>query len=711
MHNPGPHSRPFRLRILTAACLAALSTAAMAPAAQAAPAAFTLQQVLSAPFPSGLTTATASGQAAWVSNKDGARNVWVASPGGSGYAAHAVTAYTADDGTDMGELSIDARGRLVAFTRGGSLEGGGPVNIMSAPDGPPPQEVFIAPTSGGAPRKLGPGHGAVISPDGAQVAFVADGRVFLSATAADAAPASQLIVDRGQASSLAWSRDGARLAFVSTRGDHSIVGVYDIAAKTVSWPAPSVDADQSPQWSPDGRRLAFIRLAAGTDHVFLAHRQDQPWSIWVADVATGLARAVWTSTPGPGSVFQSLQSDSNLLWTADDRLVFPWEKSGWQNLYAVPAAGGEARALTPGAFEVFDAAISSDRKRVVYSSNQGDIDHRHISEVTLAGGATRRLTTGATIEDYPRIAGDGGVFALHGDGRNAMRPVSLDSQSRMRDLAPGEIPASFPASKLVEPQQVVFTAADGLQVHGQLFLPPAGKASRGPAVLFFHGGPIRQMLLGWHPMDAYSFMYGMNQYLASEGYVVLSVNYRGGVGYGLNFREAPNFGAGGASELNDILGAALYLRGRPDVDAKHIGIWGGSYGGLMTALGLSRASDLLAAGVDYAGVHDWRALLPPTMPAATAQLAYDSSAMATIDNWRSPVLVVHADDDRNVPFSQTVELVQGLRKHGVEVEQVVIPDEVHDLLRHKSWLTLFDATDEYFGRKLMGQGAQAAERR
>jgi dipeptidyl aminopeptidase/acylaminoacyl peptidase len=208
-------------------------------------------------------------------------------------------------------------------------------------------------------------------------------------------------------------------------------------------------------------------------------------------------------------------------------------------------------------------------------------------------------------------------------------------------------------------------------------------------------------------MDAYSFMYAMNQYLADEGYVVLSVNYRGGIGYGLDFREATDFGPAGASELNDILGAALYLRSRSDVDPARIGIWGGSYGGLMTALGLSRASGLLAAGVDYAGVHDWRALLPPGpgLPPGAAQLAYDSSAMATIDKWRSPVLVVHADDDRNVPFAQTVELVTALRKQGVEVEQVILPDEIHDLLRHQSWLTLFGAADEFLDRHLMKRAA------
>ena len=148
------------------------------------------------------------------------------------------------------------------------------------------------------------------------------------------------------------------------------------------------------------------------------------------------------------------------------------------------------------------------------------------------------------------------------------------------------IPADFPGAKLVTPQQVIFSAADGMQIHGQLFLPAsASDGKKHPAIVFFHGGSRRQMLLGWHYMDYYSNAYGMNQYLASLGYIVLSVNYRSGIGYGLNFREALNYGAAGASEFNDVQGAGLYLRSRADVDGAKIGVWGGSYGGYLTGAG------------------------------------------------------------------------------------------------------------------------------
>ncbi len=672
---------------------------------------FTLEQVLSAPFPSDLTAAPQGGAVAWVYDAQGVRNVWVAdrAPDGS-FRSRPITAYAGDDGYDMGELSWDGAGRTVVYTRGGSLEGGGPVNIMSLAAGAPAQTLWAASVDGSAPRRIGPGHSAVVSPRGDVVAYLSDGQIWI-APLSGGAP-NQLIHDRGEDSTLVWSPDGRRLAFVSTRRDHSLVGVYDMASRSITWMQPGFDNDQAPEWSPDGGRIAFVRVPAGPPGFFLERRSGQPWSIWTADPTTGVGRRIWVADPGQGSVFHPVLSDRVLLWAAGDRLVFPWERSGWAHLYAMPATSGSAREMTPGAYEVFNTALSPDRTRIVYSANIAETDRWHLWEVAVSGGAPRALTQDASVEDYPALTSDGQVLALHGDARNPMRPVRVAGGAAI-DLAPGAIPADFPVKSLVEPEAVTFSAADGMPIHAQLFRPPASRAhAPGPALLFFHGGPARQMLLGWHPMDAYTFMYAMNQYLADEGYTVLSVNYRGGIGYGLNFREALNFGPGGASELNDILGGANYLRSRPDVDPKRIGIWGGSYGGLMTALGLSRASGLLAAGVDYAGVHDWRAMLPDLgradAPPGAAQRAFESSALATVDQWRSPVLVVHADDDRNVPFSQSVELVTALRKHGVEVEQLVIPDEIHDLLRERSWLALFGAADDFFARRLLTPARAAA---
>jgi dipeptidyl aminopeptidase/acylaminoacyl peptidase len=199
----------------------------------------------------------------------------------------------------------------------------------------------------------------------------------------------------------------------------------------------------------------------------------------------------------------------------------------------------------------------------------------------------------------------------------------------------------------------------------------------------------------------------MNQYLASKGYIVLSVNYRSGTGYGLKFREALNYGAGGNSEFNDVLAAGLFLQNHPNVEVTKIGLWGGSYGGYLTAMGLARASDMFAAGVDIHGVMNWNVIIKNFMPSYEAlehpdfaKLAYDSSPIAHVDTWRSPVLLIHGDDDRNVPFSESVDKIKALREEKVYYEQLVLPDEVHGFLLHQSWIDVYKATVDFFDRML-----------
>jgi dipeptidyl aminopeptidase/acylaminoacyl peptidase len=195
--------------------------------------------------------------------------------------------------------------------------------------------------------------------------------------------------------------------------------------------------------------------------------------------------------------------------------------------------------------------------------------------------------------------------------------------------------------------------------------------------------------------------------MASQGYVVLSVNYRSGIGYGERFREALHYGATGASEYNDVIGAGLYLRSRPDVDPSRIGLWGGSYGGYLTALGLARASDMFSVGVDLHGVHDWNLEIPTFTPSydpqkrqEVARIALESSPMASVGTWRSPVLLIQGDDDRNVPFSESVQMAEALRKQGVYFEQLIFPDEVHDFLMHTHWLAAYDAAEKFLNRYL-----------
>src|SRR6184192_3932155 len=682
-------------------------------AAQQSP--FTIEQVMGAPFPDELTAAPTGGAVAWVFNTRGARNIWVAAP--PDYAGRVVTAYAEDDGQEVGDLGWTPDTRAIVFVRGGSQNEKGeypnPHSLVAGVE----QAVWVVPVAGGSPRRIGEGHAPAVSPKGDHVALLRRGQVWW-ASLADTLPAEQLIHARGTARSLRWSPDGSKLAFVSDRGDHAFVAVYDVATKTLRFLDPSVDSDADPVWSPDGRRIAFLRNPAGADGLpFTPQRAGQPWSIRVADPASGAGRQVWTADTGRGSVFREIVAPNQIHWGAGERIVFPWEKDGWTHLYSVPADGGRATLLTPGAFEVEHVAASPDGATIVYSSNQDDIERRHIWRVAVAGGAPAALTRGTDLEWTPVVTGDGrGVAFIRAGTRTPPHPMVLLGSEPPRDLAPGAIPAAFPEAALVDPQPVLFPAADGMTIHAQLFLPRGVKpGERRPAVVFFHGGSRRQMLLGWHYFYYYRNAYALNEYLASRGYVVLSVNYRSGIAYGMEFREALHYGAQGASEFNDVLGAGLYLRNRPDVDPKRIGLWGGSYGGFLTALGLARASDLFAAGVDLHGVHQWnveiRNWVPdydPEQRADFAKLALESSPIAYVKDWRSPVLLIQGDDDRNVQFSQTVDLAAALRPLGVEVEQLVFPDEVHDFLTHAHWLAAYHAAAEFLERKLAAGPAVGA---
>ena len=629
---------------------------------------FTLEQVLSAPFPDQLAASPKGDTVAWVQNASGVRNVWVA--------RGQITKFT-DDGQEISDLAWKQDGTALYFTRAN-------------------REIWIAPLSGAA-IKLADGSSLAISPDGS-LAWIQDGQVWSMRSGRQ----GPLIQVRGTAKGLRWSPDGGRLAFISGRGDHAFIAVYDLHDKSLRFLDPSVDMDESPVWSPDGKQIVFIRRpAANGEFEFSPRRNGPPWSIRVADAQSGKGREIWRAQEGRGSVFWAMRVPDQLIWMAGDQLVFPWERDGWLHLYALK--NGAARPLTPGEFEIENVAPAPDRKAVVFSSNQDDPDRRHLWRVALDNGTPQRITTGTGIEWSPSLLSDGRIALLHSDAKTPARAAMLEGPGTFHDLAP----FTFPSASLVEPQPIIIPGTDGLKLDGQLFLPPNDASGKHPAVVFFHGGSRRQMLLGWHYMFYYNQTYGLNQYLASKGYVVLSINFRSGIGYGTDFREWPNFGATGASDFNDVLAAGNYLRSRADVDPARIGAWGGSYGGYLTAMALARASDVFAVGVDLAGVHDWNLEVTRTAPARDAEkrkaierIAFESSPMASIATWRSPVLLIQGDDDHDVAFAQSVQLVEALRKQGVPFEQLIFPDEAHDFLLHSNWLKAFHAADEFLARYL-----------
>ena len=565
----------------------------------------------------------------------------------------------------------------------------------------------------------------------------------------------------GRNGSPRWSPDGSKIAYVSDRENHAFVAVYDVKSRHVTYVSPGVDCDGGPTWSGDGKRIAFYRrpgtpfglqvqsgsggignpagpggnglapqqrgapssgcaggfggggggrgaAAAGADsgnrNANVMRRSPGFFSstfagghalqLMIADATTGDAKEVWHNAPRD-SVFTTL---NNMVW-AGNNVIFPVNvpKDDFDRWYSLPVSGGAPIRLTTTDGIIEDAtslALSKDGKTLYYCTNATDIERRHIWAVPTAGGTPTRISTGSGIETSPQpLASGKSVAVIYFDAKTPASIALVPTQGANPTVIFPRLAKDFPSAAHVTPEIVVTKAADGLEIHNQLFLPQDMKpGEKRPAMVFVHGGPARQMLPGYHYMQFYHWAYAYNQWLASQGYVVLSINYRSGVGYGKSFRNAEKTQARGNSEYQDVVAGAKYLQGRADVDLSRIGIWGLSYGGLLTSQALARNSDIFVAGVDLAGVHLYGNVID------TASLAFRSSAVSAIDTWKSPVFLVHGDDDRNVDFAQTVGLVQLLRARKIYHELIVVPDDLHESMLHKNWIDTFDRMGVFLRR-------------
>ena len=663
---------------------------------------FTLEQVMSSPFPSELIVAKRGDRIAWVFYAQGKRNIWVAEA--PTFASRQLTHMDTEDGQDATAPIFSPNGNSIAFVRGGNKNQNGEVANPTSDVAGAKQEVWVVDVRSGRTARIGEGNSPLFSPNSEEVEYLREGHIW--GVPVSGGKERKLFEARGNVTSPEWSPDGSELAFSSTRGDHAFVTIYSPRSNHLRFLAPTVDRDIAPRWSADGRRIAFIRLPSVADTFAADRERVQPWAIWVVDAHSGQGKEIWHSGNADNdSFFGGFGGNDVWQWVAGGRLLFMSERDGWAHIYSISSEGGAVTALTPGEFEVENVAVSADKSFAIIATNKNDIDRRHLWKVNVAGGSPQQITNGGGIEMYPVVVnGDRQIALLHSTARDPFMPfIAAADGSNLKPLAAQALPRDFPSAQLVVPEQVVFKAADGLEIHGQLFKPRNASAKL-PAIVFMHGGPMREMLLGWHYRDYYHNSYAENQYLVSRGYMVLSVNYRSGIGYGRAFRLAPHRGARGASEYQDIVAGAKFLQSRDDVDKKRIGLWGGSYGGYLTALGLARNSDIFAAGVDFHGVHDWSqrvAGLPvPTDTAERNRVARESSPISSVDKWRSPVLLIHGDDDRNVEFSQTVNLVRRLRASGVEFEQIIYPDEIHELLLHQDWLRAYHAAADFFDKHL-----------
>ena len=756
------------LRFVTGASLLSVSFS-FSLGAQSKP---TIEQFMSPASPLDLVAAKKADRLAWMAYDRGMRNVYTAAA--PDFRAVRLTRFLEDNGVDVSDVTISDDGGVIVFVRGSAPNREGWVaNPSHDPNGPAREIWAVRTTPGSTAFRIAEGAAPELSPDGRFVLYVKEDQIY-RARVSQAPQVTDMdkgekpfITAWGANSSPRWSPDGSKIAFVSNRVNHSFIGMYDVATRSVTYISPSVDFDALPTWSPDGKQIAFTRrpglpfgrqgqvgqgaaslgnpagpaarggspgicagvggeggrgggrfggapdTATAVDRRFpglcrATFRGGYTLSLMVADVPRGgvdhlreaatepWAREVWHNQPND-PVFNNI----NRMFWGDGHLVFPLSPSSdeWDRYWSVKLDGSTTKPIllttTDGLIEdATSATLSPDGQTLYYCTNANDIERRDIWAVPVAGGTPRQVTSGEGIETYPQPLGSGRqVGVLYFDAR---QPASVGivpaAGGKARVIFP-TLPKDFPTNDHVVPEVVRIKAPDGLEVPNQLFIPKDLKpGEKRPALIFVHGGPVRQMLPGYHYMQFYHWAYAYNQWLASQGYIVMSVNYRSGVGYGRSFRQAPNTGRNGNAEYQDVLAAGKYLQGRPDVDPARVGIWGLSYGGVLTSQALARNSDIFVAGADLAGVHLWGSSLD------TAAVSYRSSAISAIDTWKSPVFLVHGDDDRNVDFAQTVGLVQLLRSRDIYYELMVIPDDLHESMLHSLWLDTWDRIGKFLHR-------------
>jgi dipeptidyl aminopeptidase/acylaminoacyl peptidase len=615
------------------------------------------------------------------------------------------------------ELSPD--GRFVLYVKEGQ--------IYRARVSPAPQVTDIDKGEKPFITAWGTNSGPRWSPDGSRIAFVSNRTHHSFIGMYDVATRTVTYVSPSVDFDAlpTWSPDGKQIAFTRRPGlPFGRQGQGGAGAASLGNPAGPAARGGSPgicagmgggegrQGGRGGGRFGGAPdTATAVDRQFpglcrATFRGGYTLSLMVADVPRGTvsheeeslreAREVWHNQPDD-RVFSNI----NRMFWGDGHLVFPQSPSTdeWDRYWSVKLDATTTQPVllttTDGLIEdATSATLSPDGKTLYYCTNANDIERRDIWAVPVGGGTPRQVTSGDGIETYPQPLGSGRqVGVLYFDAR---QPASVGlvpvAGGKARVIFP-TLPKDFPTEAHVVPEVVRITAPDGLEVPNQVFVPKDLKpGERRPALIFVHGGPVRQMLPGYHYMQFYHWAYAYNQWLASQGYVVMSVNYRSGVGYGRSFRQAPNTGRNGNAEYQDVLAAGKYLQSRPDVDPARVGIWGLSYGGVLTSQALARNSDIFVAGADLAGVHLWGSSLD------TAAVSYRSSAIAAIDTWKSPVFLVHGDDDRNVDFAQTVGLVQLLRARDIYYELMVIPDDLHESMLHSLWLDTWTRIGKFLHR-------------
>jgi dipeptidyl aminopeptidase/acylaminoacyl peptidase len=481
-----------------------------------------------------------------------------------------------------------------------------------------------------------------------------------------------------------------------------IAGIFDSPEFKKDYPAKTLkenkDSKEKKENKPQARSVVFQNMIWSEDgkNNLLSIRSQDNKDRWIMsfDVSTQKLKLIdrqhddaWIGGPGTGGFFQG----TNIGWINNSTVWFHSEESGYSHLYAVDINTGKKTPLTSGKYEVQQAQLSRDKKYFYIITNEAHPGEKQFYKLPATGGKAEKITSMIGAHEV-LLSPDEKWIAYRYSYSN--KPWELFLQENKTGALPKQITRSltseFTSYPWRDPEVTTFKATDGADVYARLFKPAK---PNGAAVIFVHGAGYLQNAHKW--WSSYFREYMFNNLLADRGYTVLDIDYRASAGYGRDWRTGIYRFMGG-KDLTDHVDGAKWLTEKYNVDPKRIGIYGGSYGGFITLMGMFTTPDVFAAGAALRPVTDWAHYNHPYTANIlnepfTDSIAYvKSSPIYHADGLRGHLLICHGMVDTNVHFQDAVRLSQRLIELGKDNwELAAYPVEDHGFVEPSSW------TDEY----------------